>query len=126
MRTIRGYVGGGLLLCSIVILAGCKNDRTSSSTARKEGVWKQVGGGMDNVVNAFAVYKNELYAAGEFEIAGGTVARHIAKWNDTAWSSIAKGEIYRSLNTLAVYNGELYVGGNFDQVDSVHTNNIAK
>ena len=47
---------------------------------------------MDNEVLALAVSANgDLYAGGQFNMAGGVSASRIAKWNGSAWSALGSG-----------------------------------
>jgi hypothetical protein len=75
----------------------------------------------------FAEYNGELYATGNFLIAGGLTARHIAKWNGFNWAAVGTGTPYpHTAKTLAVFNNELYMAGDFDSAGSVAVNKIAK
>ena len=95
------------------------------------------GAGVDNDVNAFAVYDDgsgkALYAGGDFVAAGGGTVSFIAKWDGTAWSALngpSGTGIGGNVNALAVYDdggGEaLYAGGVFNTADGDDVNCIAK
>ncbi len=100
-------------------------------------VWSPVGGGIlgpsygsaSASVNAMAVFKGELYAAGEFSMAGTTPAWNIAKWNGNNWQDIGGitgGGVCGGTYGLGVYNNnELFVGGLFDSAGTIAANNIA-
>ena len=87
--------------------------------------WSAVGTGMNNRVNALAVYNGELYAGGRFTTADGNQANHIAKWNGTNWTSLGLGTD-TTVNALKVFNGDLIVGGEFTNAGGNPANYIAK
>ncbi len=87
--------------------------------------WDSVGTGMNNRVNALAVYNGELYAGGAFTLAGGTPANHISKWDGTNWSALVPGT-NSTVTAMAEYNGDLYAGGRFTLAGGVNANHIAK
>jgi len=80
--------------------------------------WTALGKGITGIdsnianggVRSLVVYNNNLYAAGDFDSAGGLPASYIAQWNGTSWSAVGTGISY-IVNTMAVYNNNLYVGG---------------
>ena len=74
--------------------------------------WLPTGTGMNGRVNAFAVYNNELIAAGEFTMAGGQPANYIARWNGSSWAPFGTG-LDDAASAFALYNDELIVGGWF-------------
>jgi len=65
-------------------------------------------------VYSFAIYNNELYAAGIFDIADNDSVHNIAKWNNSQskWVTVGGG-INGTVSSLAVYNGNLYAAGTF-------------
>ncbi len=64
-------------------------------------------------VYAQTQFQNNLYAAGDFNYAGGRRCNGIAEWNGTSWSVLDSG-LNNEVNALCVYNGLLYAGGRFD------------
>jgi hypothetical protein len=106
--------------------------------ARWNGTTLQpLGGGLrlsydEADVRALAVYNNELYAAGEFDLAGGQPANGIARWNGATWSPVGTGLQRVGSGTpgygraLHVYNGSLIVGGEFDRAGGAVVDNIAR
>ena len=57
-----------------------------------------------------------LYATGLFNQASGSIpVSNIAKWNGTAWSTIASSFdlLFGQGRALEIYKGDLYVGGDF-------------
>ncbi|HSH15335.1 MAG TPA: PQQ-binding-like beta-propeller repeat protein, partial [Verrucomicrobiae bacterium] len=79
-----------------------------------EWVFPFASNAFDQNVRAILVQGDEIYVGGDFTIAGGRMASHVAKWDGTRWSALGQG-IAGSVNALAWYNGELYAGGNFSQ-----------
>jgi trimeric autotransporter adhesin len=73
-----------------------------------------------------------LYISGQFSSVGGIAANRIARWDGTAWSSLADGPVDGAVHALAVFDDgtgappSLYVGGSFTTIHGVSANNIAK
>ena len=90
------------------------------------GSWLALGKGVNNDVCALAMYKNNLYAGGKFDSAGGIASSHIARWDTAAhkWDSLL-GKLNGNVYALCVYNNNLYVGGNFTIADGDTVNRIA-
>jgi len=96
--------------------------------------WSAVGsgiaGGYDGtVVSALAVSGTNLYAGGNFWIAGGVSANYIAKWDGGTWSALGSGMggVSRpAVHSLAVSGNDLYAGGEFTTAGGVSANYIAK
>ncbi|MCD6019047.1 MAG: hypothetical protein K0S53_2168 [Bacteroidetes bacterium] len=93
--------------------------------------WIPLGGGIIgqasyDIVTSLAVYNNELYAAGNFSLAGGVNANSIAKWNGTSWSPVWSGGPPMAITSMAVYNNDLYVGGSFSNSFGVSAAKMAK
>src|SRR5579863_8442604 len=74
--------------------------------------WSTLGSGTDGVLYALTIYNGNLYAGGNFTMAGGNSASNIAEWNGTNWSALGAG-VNSYVQALAVYNGNLVAGGNF-------------
>ncbi len=47
-----------------------------------------------------------LYVGGDFNIAGGVLARHIAKWDGVSWSPVGDGTGFISVQSLAVWDDD--------------------
>lgn len=99
------------------------------SIARWDGTnWYGLGLGIPSVrhgfyVSALAVRGPEVIAAGKFETAGANSARNIARWDGSAWTSLAstmalQGQ-FSEVFALAWSGEALYVGGALDTVDGV-------
>src|SRR5439155_21395734 len=76
-----------------------------------------------------AVWGNDLYAGGQFTMAGGSNASHIAKWNGNSWTNLSlgiTGGTSPSVSALTVADSQLYVAGNFRTAGGSNANYIAK
>ncbi|MBL8725811.1 MAG: hypothetical protein JNK49_17340 [Planctomycetes bacterium] len=92
----------------------------ASNLARWDGaVWAPLGAGTSSdfpltpgQVEALLVLPNgDLVAAGGFNLAGGSRANHIARWDGSTWSPFGAG-MDRALYALALLpNGDLLAGG---------------
>ena len=78
--------------------------------------WEDIGGGLNSLGRSFYADSatNLLYIGGNFGMAGGITARQIARWNGTAWDSLAGGSQGGS-QVLAItkYNGDIYACGTY-------------
>ncbi len=89
--------------------------------------WSALGSGVNSSVDALAADSSgNLYAGGWFNIAGGTSANYIAKWNGSAWSALGSGTNYLVYALAADSSGNLYAGGGFDSAGNVAANHVAK
>jgi len=76
--------------------------------------------GVDGSINALTVFDDgggpALYAGGDFTIAGGVAASHIAKWDGSSWSPLGSG-MNLAVWALTVFDDgggrALYAGGPF-------------
>ena len=87
--------------------------------------------GVNGPVHALAFGPDgSLYAGGEFTIAGGVTANHIARWDGVQWHPLGSGvaaEYRPSVNALAIGpDGSLYVGGSFTTAGGVAAKNVAR
>ena len=100
--------------------------------------WSALGSGIGGFpsglvlsVYALAVSGGEVYAGGDFRMAGGMAANHMAKWNGGVWSALGSGMgVYSpggpTVEALAVLGDDLYAGGSFLMAGSSAANYIAK
>jgi hypothetical protein len=100
--------------------------------------WSAPGGGVrasgeNGYVCAIAVSgAGSVYAAGNFDTAGGVPVQSLAKWDGAAWGAVNaafshKPEQPANITALAVDgSGNLFAGGTFDSVGSVPAKNLAK
>ncbi len=119
------------------LYAGGYFTQPSRCMARWDGAaWQPVGTGMNGtnglaVVEALAVFDDgggeQLYAAGNFDTAGGTPASWIARWDGSAWSPLGPeiffggGGFGARLLDLAVHDDgggpALWAAGNFASIN---------
>lgn len=84
------YVGGSFGMVDGLLVH-------ASNIAKWNGVnWSALGSGTggnnpSGDVLALAVSGNDLYIGGDFTTAGGFTANHVAKWNGTSWTAVARG-----------------------------------
>jgi hypothetical protein len=93
--------------------------------------WVPIGGipaGTDGEVEALIFDRSgNLYAGGNFRIAGGDSANYIAKWDGNLWTALGSG-----MNGVVValafdsVSRDLYAGGDFTSAGGVPANHIAK
>jgi hypothetical protein len=78
-------------------------------------------------VNAIAIYKGVLYAAGVFDEADGAACMYIAKW-EGGWKSLGAGINIGVFGVydMEVYDGYLYVAGDFDGTTGTVCKNILR
>lgn len=75
--------------------------------------WSTFGSGMSSDVRVLAVLPDgSLVAGGNFTLAGGVPAAHVARWTGSAWVQLGAG-LNGTVYALHVHNGELYAGGFF-------------
>ncbi len=80
---------------------------------------------------AFAYHetsKGEVYIGGEFNFAGATNARRLAKWNGHQWDSVGTGSYLNGSNvkTLVSDDTVLYIGGPFVSFNGINSYGIIK
>jgi len=85
--------------------------------------------GLYGSCNALCVYDGKLIAAGNFQVAGCTLATNIASWDGSSWSPLGSvmwgGYPGPYVSTLAVYDNKLIAGGAFTTAGGVDANKIA-
>ena len=79
-------------------------------------------------VTCLGIYKDTLYAGGDFTKSDTTTLNYIAKWDGNKWQPLKTGITgsFLQVNTMAVYHDTLFVGGYFSMVDTVPAYSIAK
>jgi hypothetical protein len=101
--------------------------------------WSALGEGVDDMVRAIASFDEDgpgpgravLFAAGTFLSAGGTPARHIARWDGHSWSAVGggvddDGAIIRALIVFEGTGPGLYATGTFASIGGTSVSNIAR
>jgi hypothetical protein len=80
-------------------------------------------------VYALAVLGTNVYVGGEFDTAGGSPAKAIAKWDGSTWTALGSGMAgisIPSVNALALSGSDLYAGGCFTTAGGTPVNHVAK
>ena len=89
--------------------------------------WVSIGGGSNGSVNALALDgRGNLYAGGDFTIAGGIAANHVAQWNGSAWSALGSGTNGRVYALAFDSSGNMYAGGEFTAAGGIPANHVAR
>ena len=106
---------------------------TANSIAQWNGSsWSPLGLGIHDfedpfglgTVYALAALGTNLYAGGDFAMAGDVAAANIAKWDGTSWSALGSG-VNNPVYALAVLGSNLYAGGWFDMAGGSAVSSIA-
>ena len=130
----RMYVGGHFLN------AGSTATNHVASYKASTG-WLDVGGGVQDpgnvIVRILDMVRfndgggNDLYVAGDFATAGGTVVKDIARWDGSVWSDVGGGtDFHDQVDELGVYNNGgssvLVASGGFLDIGGISANQIAQ
>jgi hypothetical protein len=76
--------------------------------------WYALGTGTDGTVTELLRLQNDdLLLAGEFTVAGGTFATHVARWNGTSYTALGEG-VLGNVTTAIEFGGDIYLGGTFN------------
>jgi hypothetical protein len=105
--------------------------RPESTTGAGDAAWQPdfAAAGPNSGVRTVVQVGTDLYVSGAFSTVGSIVARNIAKWNGTSWSSLGMGAangVNGNVYALAVAGTDVYVAGRFSQAGGVPANSIAK
>ncbi len=130
----RGSVDGIAMLQGQLYVVGQFQDSTGEDMITKvfklncgcRG-WADISyaiAGPTSWAGSMIVYKGELYVAGSFSKADGSIGNSIIRYDGTAWHDVAGGMVhngsYGQVFTMHVFNDILYVGGFFEAAgDSV-------
>ena len=86
----------------------------SGKVARWEGgQWATVGGAFNDDAYILHAYQGVLYVGGWFTRIGSVSANYIARWNGTAWNSVADVALNGYVYAMVNYEDDLVVGGPF-------------
>jgi hypothetical protein len=85
--------------------------------------WVNVGGGINGEVFSLAVLQGELYAGGNFTLAGNLEIPFIARWDGSNWSDLG-GSPNSLVRCLTVHANKLIIGGYFIQCENMPANHI--
>src|SRR6266571_1114975 len=109
---------------------GPQTELPASPLAAGDEHWDRQFGvaGCDNSVASVATNGTDIYIAGFFTLAGGTLANHIARWDGSRWSTLGGGMagVGTFVYGLAVQGSNLYAGGGFTNAGGVAANSIAR
>ncbi|MBP7154928.1 MAG: T9SS type A sorting domain-containing protein [Flavobacteriales bacterium] len=72
--------------------------------------WTPVGSGVSSSVYALEPFNGELYAGGLFTEIGGVNTSYLARWNGTAWNSVASLITYMAADGLYANDTALFIG----------------
>src|SRR5437762_12757570 len=83
-------------LCAVALAFGMAGvltfpTSTAASATFTDDNWSAVGTGVNGSVRALAISGSDVYAGGDFTMAGAVGANHIARWNGTNWSALGSG-----------------------------------
>ncbi len=115
------YVGGDFNVVGGTLAAGHIAYVTPSSAGY---IWNTLGVGVNGTVTAISTFNNEVYAAGNFTLAGSIPASGIAKWDGSVWASA--GCLHGDIKELIEFDGNLYATGNFTICSDGSAANFAK
>jgi hypothetical protein len=95
--------------------------------------WHSFGGGIRRGVQgsygvrALTVYKGQLIAGGDFNVADGVDVNGITRWDGSGWQPLGSGVYGTRFSVIALidYDGKLIVGGSFSKAGGIDANNIA-
>jgi len=80
--------------------------------------------GVNGSIRAVTVFNNLLIVGGDFTVAGGTLANHIAAWDGSSWSSLGLG-MNSIVYALTIYDNKLIAGGYFFTAGGTAASKIA-
>ncbi|MBE7493500.1 MAG: hypothetical protein HS117_00990 [Verrucomicrobiaceae bacterium] len=90
--------------------------------------WISMGGlpGINGTVYAMTTDSlGNVYAGGDFTVAGTTTANRIAKWNGSSWEALGTGA-NSVIYALACFGTDIYAGGEFTTMDAVAVEGLAR
>ena len=94
--------------------------------------WSDMGGGMDAQVNGLmADSVGDVYATGDFTLAGGNTAHRVAGWNGANWAPLINPNSPNDgINdrgfALAISGDDVYIGGQFTSAGGYPANYLVR
>ena len=119
---------GNLYICGDFTLVG---NTPANHIAKWNGTsWSALGSGIGMNARfpslyALAVSGSNVYVGGFFDVAGGSPANYIAKWDGSTWTNLGSG-MDGSVHALAVSGTDLYAAGSFTTVGGIVASHVAK
>jgi hypothetical protein len=117
------YVGGNFTATFSGDVSFSRVARWNTST----NTWSALSSGLNGVCYDLQIDpSNNLYATGDFTVAGGTNVNRLGKWNGTSWTNIGNG-----LNNIGYVlsvssNTTLFAGGSFNIAGDQNVNNLTR
>jgi trimeric autotransporter adhesin len=135
-HTLVGAIETAAAFDGAVYVGGLFQTSQSRIARWQQGVWSDVGGGVNNHVHTLSVLDMgsgpALFVGGTFTQVGGWLpAERIARWDGQNWSSMGNlaGGLVTVRAIIAFDDGSgmaLYAGGNFLTADGIAVNRVAK
>ncbi len=121
VNTLRTEANGSVVLGGTFRIGG------GVSLATWNGTFAPIGTGFDNWVGGVcALPDGGMVVVGNFQRAGATLAKGIARWNGANWSALGSGANGSLSAVTALPNGDIVAGGSFTQIDGVAANYVAR
>ena len=95
--------------------------RSLEGDPRPPSRWRSMGPYVGGVVEALAVLRDTLYAAGPY-----LVPPTVSRFDGIRWQSIASSFSGYEIYSLGTHRGELFAGGQFDSIGGVAAHNVAR
>lgn len=115
--------GGSITGQDRMSFGGIFSPFSTSWTLKSPAALTEVNG----VVRDLAWSDGDLFAAGDFSVAGDWVVGYVARWDGAVWSPL--GDFPSGLDgpaqVIEIDGDKVYVGGNFTQAGAIRTRNIA-
>lgn len=87
--------------------------------------WSSPGVPGVSLVEALAVYQDDLYAGGLILTSGGAPSNGVVKWDGSSWGAVGTGTD-GIVHALGLHGTDLIVGGEFTQAGGVPASNVAR
>ncbi|MCB1126775.1 MAG: hypothetical protein KDM81_09785, partial [Verrucomicrobiae bacterium] len=98
----------------------------ASCIAKWDGnAWSALGEGLDAKARVLVASGTDLYAGGDFTMAGGAAAHHIARWDGTQWLPLGGG-VDGEVTAILVSGSDVHVAGEFSNAGGLPANRVAR
>ena len=128
---VSDYVFNLAVFNGVLVAGGRFTLSGGSNLAWLDGnVWKPLGGGTNDEVDALAVTGGKLYVGGSSMGFDGIPTNHVGTWDGTAWSSLTsglQGQVFDGpyCSELFVDGTNVVVGGGFELAGGLDAPNLA-